>query len=148
MKLKYVIICLLSFLFANCENGNSRDNNPCLIDKNVNFTLNGNLPSNADLLEFPGTFLFIEDDINFIKGIYISNLAPGFFIALELAEPNDCGSICSIPTSLTEGQIQYTCGDKTTAYNINGEKIDREEDEFNMRSYSVRQSGNTLTISN
>ena len=136
MKLKYIIICLFSFLFTGCENEDNRDNNPCLIDKSVNFTLNGNLPGAADLIQFAGESMFIRDNINFIEGVYIRNInGNDFFIALELAEPNDCGNICSIPSSLTEGQFEYTCGDETTFYNLNGEKIDPDEDDFNMRPY-------------
>jgi len=148
MKLKYIIICLLPFLFSNCENDNNRDNNPCLIDKNVNLTLNGNLPETADLIQFTGESMFIRDNVNFIEGVYIFNNGTDFFLALELAEPNDCGKICSIPTSLIDGQFQYTCGDETTLYNLNGEKIDGDGGDFNMRQYTAIRSGNTLTISN
>jgi len=148
MKLKYIIICLLPFLFSNCESDNSKEINPCLDNKNVNVTLNGNLPAFADLIQFAGNEMFIEDDINFIRGVYILNTNNDFYIALELAEPNDCEMICSIPDSFTEGQFEYTCGEETSFYRANGEKVGKSEGEFDMIAYAVRRSGNTLTISN
>lgn len=145
MKLKLLIISLISGLIFSCEDDdNNRDSNPCLRDKNVNFLLNLNLPLYADL-QLSGNDLFLKDDVNFIKGVYIRNVGNVFF-AFELAEPNDCVQECSTP-DFEDAFFTYSCGDETSKYDILGNKVDRQDGEFNMRQYNASLSGNTLTIS-
>ena len=139
------LIGVTSFVIS-CENEvNQGDNNPCLIDKSVNQSYSLLLPSYADLA-FPGNSQIFQDDINFIKGVYIINLG-SYYSAFEIAEPNDCTNECGLP-EYTEGRFIYTCGEITTEYDILGNKINAEEDDFNMRVYNTRVSndGNTLYI--
>lgn len=147
MKLKYLLIPLLAFLLTNCEDSNdNNDNNPCLLDKTISFTLNLNLPLYADLPSNGLNGVFIRDSNSFIKGVYI-RIIGSEITAFELAEPNDCTGVCDIPISLTsEGFFEYTCGEETILYNIGGFKVDRETGDFDMRRYNTRLENNQLTI--
>jgi len=148
MKIHHLFLLLICIFISGCENdSNNRDNNPCLNNKRVNVVYNGNLPLNADLIQFTGTSRFIRDEVNFIKGVYIRNNGTDFFDAFELAEPNDCSQNCDIPTELIEGKFIYNCGDQVNSYTLDGTKENGSEDDFNMRRYTARRSGNTLTIS-
>ena len=144
----FLLIFCVSFLFLNCEDSfDGDDGNNCLQDKNVNVTLNLNLPSFGDL-QFTGGSDFIRDEVSFIKGVYIQNLGGGEFLVLELAEPNDCLQVCDVATSLTDGEFVYECGDETRSYSLLGNKRDKVEGEFDMRRYGARLSQNgQLTIS-
>jgi len=145
--MKFPIAFFLFFLsfFISCEgDSDNNDDNPCLIDQNVNFRLNLDLPLYADL-KFSGNDLLLRNSVNFIEGVYITRQGD-IFTAIELAEPNNCLQTCSSYT-LKDGFFTYSCDDITNKYDISGNKIDRKDGEFNMRRYNTSLSGNILTIS-
>lgn len=145
---KISILIFLSITLFSCEdNIINDDDNPCLRNKRVNVSLNLNLPLYADL-QFSGTDDFIRDEVNFIEGIYISNIGNNFTV-LELAEPNDCTKICDTPTRLEDGFFVYDCGDVERSYDIAGRLVNGTSEDFNMRVYTTRynEANQVLTIS-
>ena len=148
MNLKFLLIIFLGFLLISCEdNFNNDDDNNCLIDKNVSYTINLNLPLYADLESNGLNGIFIKDTSSFIKGVYV-RIIGSQVTAFELAEPNDCMKVCDVPNSLTsEGFFEYTCGEETILYDVGGVKIGAKKGDFNMRQYTTRLENNQLTIS-
>ncbi len=144
------IFLLLSscFIFGlySCESDSvQRDNNPFLRSKRVNFNLNLSLPQFANLT-FPGNNVFIRNENAFIQGVYIFTANAIDYTVFELAEPNHPEGSCSIPVELTNGRLEYTCGDEQTSYDLLGTKVDGTAEDFPLRRYSAMRNGNTLSI--
>ncbi len=143
--------CLMfSFVFllglSSCESDSAlRDNNSFLRNKRVNFSLNLSLPQFADLT-FPGNDLFIRNESAFLQGVFIFTANAKDYTVFELAEPNHPEGSCSTPTQLTNGRLEYMCGEEPTAYDILGLKVDGTSQDFPLRRYSAIRNGNTLSI--
>ena len=132
----------------SCESDDNRREDRCrnFLNKNVSTSLNLNLPLYADL-QSPGNDLFIEDNVQFIQGVYIAFSGVDYRV-FELAEPNNPVGTCSSPPKLVGTDLVYTCGEKESKYEIlNGTKRG-DEKACPLLRYRAERIGNQLIISN
>ncbi len=134
---------LITLLFSCSTADENRNNNPYLVDINVNLTINLGLPE-YNSLNFPGnSYTTYNYGLN---GVVVYNINNSQYLAFELTDPNHPVSSCS---RLTVNGLIATCdcGDGNE-YNILTGEITKGEGQYALKSYRVRKSGNTLEISN
>ena len=135
---------LILLLGCNTDEDQLGQFNPYLINPQVNFTLNLNLPQYNDL-NFPGGSAIITSQG--IRGIVVYRLNDDLFTAFELSDPNHVPSECS---RMTINGIEATCpcpGEDNT-YNIVTGEHKTMPSLYPMLGYRVERSGANLRISN
>jgi hypothetical protein len=137
---------ILFFTLIGCgsDDDSVRRDNPFLIDPQVNFPINLNLPQFNDL-NFPGGSAIITSQG--IRGIIVYRLNDDLFTAFELSDPNHMPNGCS--RMLVEGiEASCPCEDDENAYNIVTGQHKTMPNDYPMQAYRVEVTGNTIRITN
>ncbi|PZD78939.1 membrane lipoprotein lipid attachment site-containing protein [Mesonia sp. K7] len=145
MKKLIFFFSLLGILTA-CSNDDNVNQNPNLLDVNVNYFVDMNLPQ-FNALNFPSNPVYIGNQGN--GGIYVMNTGPNQFVAWDAADPNhpftnEC------PTMELDG-IQVTCACEGNTYELfTGNFMESENElQYTLWAYRVTVNGNnTLQITN
>jgi len=140
-------VILVTFFSCDSDDDNNDENTFFRGQPGANFSLNLDLVTNSRL-KFPGETVFLPRNIALgsIEGVYIFTANAIDYVAFELAEPNHPIGSCTTPTEITNGRIEYTCGEEKTSYDLFGNKVDGKEG-FPLRRYNAIRSGNTLRVS-
>lgn len=158
MKIKYLAI----FIFLLSCSKSAVERNPYLPERKFSYVLNLNLPA-YNALKYPQNTVLIPN-IG-IKGVFVTSVGNGRFVAWEVACPNHYPSDCEqLMCASKNGDIFTTCSDSNSksyifvtcpcdknVYNlINGSLIfsEKTERQFPLLNYAVSVSGTNLTISN
>ncbi|MFZ0488730.1 MAG: hypothetical protein WBV11_01675 [Salegentibacter sp.] len=140
---KYLFMLLIAVLFAGCSaNDENRINNPNLIDLNIRYQINLDLPEYNNLL-YPGNSYVTHSQG--IKGIVVYNINNSQYTAYELSDPNHPPSDCS---TMTVHGITATCSCEGNEYNIVTGEQTKGTGEYTMKAYRIERRGNILEIYN
>jgi nitrite reductase/ring-hydroxylating ferredoxin subunit len=141
MKKIFIFIIMVLFAFG-CDTGRINNNNPNIPNYTVNLQINLNLPGNSSL-QFPSNH--IVDYSQGARGIVIFN-AGNYFVAYDLACPNQPYSGGNCNTAMTISGIEATCGCDNTVYNLFSGQCPGQQ--YPMKQYRVDVSGNYLIVTN
>lgn len=143
-KIAIVFVLLLVAVSCGSDDDAIRQDNPFLIDPQVNFTINLNLPQFNDL-NFPGGSAIITSQG--IRGIVVYRLNDDLFTAFELSDPNHMPNNCS--RMEVEGiEASCPCPNDENTYNIVTGQHKTMPNEYPMQAYRIVRDGNTIRISN
>ena len=141
----YFYAIFMTILCCACteDEGQINNENPFLLNPNINITLNLNLPQYNNLT-FNGTTHELLGLGN--KGIVIYNTNGSQYVAFDMSDPNHIPNRCSkIEINGIEGTCSCRDGNKYNLYT--GEKIGGEPG-FPLLRYNAFREGNNLTIRN
>ena len=143
---KITLLFTLLFIIVGCgsDDDGARQDNPFLIDPQVNLTINLNLPQFNDL-NFPGGSAIITNQG--IRGIVVYRLNEDLFTAFELSDPNHQPNDCS-RMEVSGIEASCPCPDDENTYNIVTGQHNTMPNDFPMQTYRITRDGNSLRITN
>lgn len=143
--MKPVILCVvLAVLFLSCSGDHHQEDNPNLLDVDVNFDVDFSLPQFSDL-KFPSNSVYVGEYGN--AGIIIFNKGVDNYVAYDAADPNHQLEDCSV-LEVNGLEAVSQCDDHNT-YSLSDGSPKDDGLEYGMREYRVIDNGNnTLTIQN
>ncbi|MDO6760596.1 hypothetical protein Q4566_10330 [Tamlana sp. 2_MG-2023] len=142
MKPLYIFLCFA--LLLNCGSNND-DNDNCnfLLEINVNYQIDLNLPQYSQL-NFDGNSIYIPNIGN--NGVIVAHIG-GNYMAWDASDPNHAPSACSAIEP--EGLFgECGCGDGNRYNFITGEPDNNDALSCALKFYPVNKSGNIIYISN
>lgn len=141
MKAIYLLIgCLL---FMSCENEDNRQRNPNLLNINVNYEVNLNLPQ-FNSLNFSGNSVYIPGQGNL--GLIVVN-AGSSYLAWDAADPNIIPEDCS-RLQIDGLNAASSCDDPPNSYSlVTGQPLEGDL-RYPLFAYRITQSNDVLRIFN
>ncbi|MDT0678431.1 hypothetical protein [Autumnicola musiva] len=139
-----ILVSITVFFMMSCSSEDDNyQNNPNLVDLNIQLQLNLNLPEYNNL-QYPGNS-YVTYNYG-IKGIVIYNLNNSQYIALELSDPNHPPGECS--AMVVDGITAKCRCDDGNEYNILTGEQTAGEGRFAMKPYRVERRGNIIEVYN
>lgn len=132
-----ILILGVLAILTGCSSDNYSYNNPNLLNVNVDFMVNINLPQYTPL-KFPMNPVYVDGYGN--GGVIIVNTGSGNYIAFDAADPNHPVENCSV---LIINGIEGECGcnDRNTYNLISGTVIESKSEggsyDYSMKPYQV-----------
>ena len=134
-----VLICI------SCSD-DDRVDNPFLVDIQVNFTANLDLPQ-FDSLNFDNNTVIVDTDGVGIQGIIIHRVTEDLFLAYERSDPNRVPSECS--ALIVEGVTAISpCEDDDNSYSIITGQPLSGGGQYGLKAYRIEKNDNLLIITN
>ena len=143
MLKKLFFLTTFLLLFSCSPDDDFRNDNPYLVDMNMSFQLDLNLPQYNDL-QFPGN-AFVTYNYG-INGVVIYNLNNSVYTAFELSDPNHPLTECST-LELNGTEVSCRCDDGNKYTIITGQQLSGEG-EYPLKAYRIERRGSILEISN
>lgn len=157
---RFILGCVFAFVLFSCSKS-SIERNPHLGEVRFSFTINTDLPA-YNALKYPQNTVYVAN-IG-IKGVFVTSLGNGRFVAWEAACPNQSPSNCErLRCAAKSGESFATCESDTKAYIfvicpcdntvyslVNGNIIstNQSEKQYPLLNYNVSVAGASLTVSN
>ena len=141
MTFKKFYILLLIVLFCNCSSNINVSRCNFLLNLNVYYEVNLNLPQYSDL-NFISNSVYISDVGN--GGIIIVNSGTGF-LAWDASDPNHEILPCSI-LNINGLEATSSCSQENTYSLITGQSLNTVLN-CTLKAYRVESAGNVLIIS-
>lgn len=147
MKALFLGLCIcLTLFFLSCSHNNLSYDNPNLLNVDVRFEVNLNLPQ-YNSLQYPLNPVYVSGYGN--SGVIIVNTGSGKFVAYDAADPNVPVEECS--TLKIDGIEGRSRCNKINTYNlISGtaieEKSDGEDLEYTLKPYQVVDNENGALV--
>tara|TARA_B100000575_G_C22720557_1_gene433248 strand:- start:141 stop:572 length:432 start_codon:yes stop_codon:yes gene_type:complete len=140
MKLTKIIYFIIIFLIIGCEKDINDSRCNYLLDLDIYYEVNLNLPQNNDL-NFISNSVYIPNIGN--GGIIIVNSGTGF-LAWDAADPNQTNLPCSV-LNISGLEATSNCAEQNTYSLITGQSIGLALT-CSLKPYRVEPSGNILII--
>ena len=145
-KMKSLLVFMFSgLMLISCISDDHRQNNPNLLNVNVNFMVDLSLPQYSNL-KFPSNSVYVGQYGN--GGIILMNTGSNY-VAYDAADPNHPRNDSCISMEVV-GDIRLKCSCEGNTYDLfTGNFIEGEDLEYTLYPYRVTDNGNgTLRITN
>lgn len=141
--MKAILLLILFTLCVSCESDDNLRRNPNLLNINVNYEINLNLPQ-FNNLNFSGNSVYVPGQGN--QGLIIVNSGSSY-LAWDAADPNLVPSECS--RLIIDGlNAESTCDEPPNSYSlITGQPL-VEDLRYPLFAYRITESGGVLRIFN
>lgn len=141
--MKAILLLILFTLSVSCESDDNLRRNPNLLNINVNYEINLNLPQ-FNNLNFSGNSVYVPGQGN--QGLIIVNSGSSY-LAWDAADPNLVPSECS--RLIIDGlNAESTCDEPPNSYSlITGQPL-VEDLRYPLFAYRITESGGILRIFN
>lgn len=141
--MKAILLLILFTLSVSCESDDNLRRNPNLLNINVNYEINLNLPQ-FNNLNFSGNSVYVPGQGN--QGLIIVNSGSSY-LAWDAADPNLVPSECS--RLIIDGlNAESTCDEPPNSYSlITGQPL-VEDLRYPLFAYRITESGGVLRIFN
>ncbi|ALJ05837.1 hypothetical protein APS56_12170 [Pseudalgibacter alginicilyticus] len=141
MRLFFCFLFLLTCF--TCSENEEDENCKFLLNVGVNVPVNLNLPEYGQL-QYTGNSVYIPNEGN--AGIIVANINSSFY-AWDASDPNYIPNTCSplVPSGL---EASSNCGNGNTYSLATGTPLYDSTLRCSLKFYPVKQTGNTLYITN
>lgn len=136
-------VLLFSVILWSCDSEERPNNNPNLLDLNINVEVPLNLPQ-FNQLNFAGNAMYVSSQGN--SGVIVANTGGGF-VAWDGADPNILPTGCST-LSINALEAESNCSSTNVYSLVTGQPLSGDNLVYPLYAYRISQNGNVLTIFN